>query len=179
MPRLYDEEPRSIFIIPNPFRALSHKARQIGVYSAGVLFALGWWVFIDALVMSARAEGDVKAHMGFEDWVSGILSTLGMVIINLIDKSRLHGEEYAYAGSSLVFKARLFLFLGFALIAGGFAGSFCVLIVKYIVYYESAQPYTYYGAAIVIQCGLIMVSTIVLWVAQNTQGEYEYGGIGL
>lgn len=47
-----------------------------------------------------------------------------MSSINLIDKSRLHGEEYAYAGSSLVFKARLFLFLGFALIAGGFAGSF-------------------------------------------------------
>lgn len=37
MPRLYDEEPRSIFVFPNVFRLLSHKARQIGVYSAGVL----------------------------------------------------------------------------------------------------------------------------------------------
>lgn len=44
--------------------------------------------------------------------------------INLIDKSRLHGDAYEYSGSSLVWKARLFLFLGFALIAGGFAGSF-------------------------------------------------------
>ena len=42
MPRLYDEEPRSIFIIPNPFRALSHKARQIGVYAAGVLVCIQW-----------------------------------------------------------------------------------------------------------------------------------------
>ncbi|KAI9495053.1 hypothetical protein BDB00DRAFT_815659 [Zychaea mexicana] len=174
MPRLYDEEPRSIFIIPNPFRALSHKARQIGVYSSGILFALGWWVFIDALIISAQSDTDAKAHMGFEDWVSGILSTLGMVVINLIDKSRLHGDAYEYAGSSLVWKARLFLFLGFALIAGGFAGSFCVLIIKYIVYFESAQPYTYYGAAIVVQCGLIMISTVVLWIAQNTQEEFEY-----
>lgn len=45
--------------------------------------------------------------------------------INLIDKSRLQGEAFSYAGSGLVWKARLFLFLGFALIAGGFAGS-CV-----------------------------------------------------
>ncbi|KAI9261696.1 hypothetical protein BDA99DRAFT_560552 [Phascolomyces articulosus] len=80
MPRLYDEEPRSIFIIPNPFRALSHKARQIGVYSSGVLFALGWWVFIDALVISVKSGEDAKAHMGFEDWVSGILSTFGMIV---------------------------------------------------------------------------------------------------
>jgi hypothetical protein len=43
----------------------------------------------------------------------------------LIDKSRLQGEAFSYAGSGLVWKARLFLFLGFALIAGGFAGS-CV-----------------------------------------------------
>ncbi|KAI9313207.1 hypothetical protein BX666DRAFT_748845 [Dichotomocladium elegans] len=173
MPRLYDEEPRSIFIIPNPLRFLSHKARQIGVYASGVLFAIAWWVFIDALVNSAKNRDDIT-HMGFEDWVSGILSTLGMIVINLIDKSRLHGEEYAYAGSSLVWKARLFLFLGFALIAGGFAGSFCVLIVKYIVYLESSKPEIFYGAAGVVQCGLIMISTIVLWIAQNTQEEYEY-----
>ncbi|KAL1929572.1 hypothetical protein VTP01DRAFT_1710 [Rhizomucor pusillus] len=173
MPRLYDEEPRSIFIIPNPFRALSHKARQIGVYSSGILFALGWWVFIDAQVMSSQSQ-NAKAYMGFEDWVSGILATLGMIVINLIDKSRLHGDAYVYSGSSLVWKARLFLFLGFALIAGGFAGSFCTLIIKYIVYFDSAQPYTYYGAAGVVQCGLIMLSTVVLWIAQNTQEEFEY-----
>ncbi|ORZ01621.1 hypothetical protein BCR43DRAFT_487227 [Syncephalastrum racemosum] len=174
MPRLYDEEPRSIFILPNPFRVLSRKGRQIGVYSAGALFALGWWVFIDALVLSAASSEDAKAHMRFEDWVSGILSTLGMIVINLIDKSRLHGDAYEYSGSSLVWKARLFLFLGFALIAGGFAGSFCVLIIKYIVYFGSAQPYTYYGAAGVVQSGMIMISTVMLWIAQNSQEEYEY-----
>jgi hypothetical protein len=43
----------------------------------------------------------------------------------LIDKNRLQGEAFSYAGSGLVWKARLFLFLGFALIAGGLAGS-CV-----------------------------------------------------
>jgi TRAP-type mannitol/chloroaromatic compound transport system permease small subunit len=45
------------------------------------------------------------------------------VRINLIDKSSLHGETFSYSGDSLVWKARLFLFVGFALIAGGLAGS--------------------------------------------------------
>jgi hypothetical protein len=43
--------------------------------------------------------------------------------INLIDKSSLHGDTFSYSGDSLVWKARLFLFVGFALIAGGLAGS--------------------------------------------------------
>lgn len=56
--------------------------------------------------------------------------------INLIDKSRLQGEAFSYAGSGLVWKARLFLFLGFALIAGGFAGS-CVR--AYIYFYFTTR----------------------------------------
>lgn len=52
----------------------------------------------------------------------GILSVLGFAIVNLIDKDRIKGEE-AYADSRAVWRARLFLFIGFALMAGGLAGS--------------------------------------------------------
>ncbi|KAG1603947.1 hypothetical protein G6F47_001367 [Rhizopus delemar] len=140
-----DDEPRSIFVFGNPLRFLSRKGRTIGAYLSGGL-----------------------------DWFSGILTTLGMIVINLIDKNRLQGEAFSYAGSGLVWKARLFLFLGFALIAGGLAGSCCVLIVKYIIHLDSSQPYINYGVAEVAQNALIMLSTVVLWVAQNTQEEYEY-----
>ena len=34
---LYEEEPHSIFIFKNPFRFLSRKGREIGVYLAGGL----------------------------------------------------------------------------------------------------------------------------------------------
>ncbi|GAA5808813.1 hypothetical protein MFLAVUS_002210 [Mucor flavus] len=158
---MYDDEPQSIFVFRNPFRFLSRKGRQIGAYVSG-----------DAVINSAKFGGNIR--MGFEDWFSGILTTFGMIVINLIDKSHLQGEAFSYAGSGLVWKARLFLFLGFALIAGGFAGSCCVLIIKYIVNLDSAQPYINYGIAGVGQNGLIMLSTIVLWVAQNTQEEYGY-----
>jgi hypothetical protein len=51
-----------------------------------------------------------------------------MIIVNLIDKAKLTGEddEGGYEGSwggGVVWRARLFLFVGFALMAGGLAGS--------------------------------------------------------
>ncbi|KAI8341892.1 hypothetical protein BC941DRAFT_414761 [Chlamydoabsidia padenii] len=172
MQSLYDDEPRSIFVIKNPFTFLSHKGRQIGSYLAGGLVAIGWWVFLDAVIQSSTSLESNPVSMGFEDWFSGILSTLGMIVINLIDKSRLQGEAFSYAGSDLVWKARLFLFVGFALLGFGFAGSCSVMIIKYMVRHDGKD--IYYGIAQVIQCGLIMLSTVVLWVAQGSQEEYEY-----
>jgi hypothetical protein len=44
-----------------------------------------------------------------------------MLVVNFIDKDRIRGEEYG--DSRAVWRARLFLFIGFALMAGGLAGS--------------------------------------------------------
>ncbi|KAG2174637.1 hypothetical protein INT44_006901 [Umbelopsis vinacea] len=174
MPNYLSEGRRSIFLfkIPNPFKFLGDKQKAIGVYAAGAFFAIGWWAFIDAITLASR-DPFKQVSIGFEDWISGILTTLGMIVINLIDKSSLHGDTFSYSGDSLVWKARLFLFVGFALIAGGLAGSVCVLILKYIVP-EVPESELYYGIGQVAQCGFIMLSTVILWIAQNTQEEYQY-----
>ncbi|KAI8967105.1 hypothetical protein BDF20DRAFT_902604 [Mycotypha africana] len=162
---IFDDQP-SVFRFRNPLRYLSRRGRQIGVYLAGGLLAIGWWIFIDAVMNSSKLNGE--HHMGFEDWFSGILTTFGMIVINLIDKETLKRND-TYAGElGIIQKARLFLFLGFALMAGGFAGACCTMIIKYIIHLESAQPYINYGIAVVAQNGLIMSSTFVLWIAQNT-----------
>lgn len=47
-----------------------------------------------------------------------------MLVINSIEKTRLSGDSfYSGSGSGVAWKARLVLFLGFALMAGGLAGS--------------------------------------------------------
>ncbi|OZJ05220.1 hypothetical protein BZG36_02455 [Bifiguratus adelaidae] len=165
------DEGRGVFVfkLPNIFK-LGPKARDAGIYVAGGLFALGWWVFIDGITLASRNQDSV-VHIGFEDWVSGILATLGMIIINLIDKSRLRGDGFGDSG--VAWKARLFLFVGFALMAGGLAGSLSVLAVKYLDK-GIHMPELYYGIAGVVQCSLIMISTVVLWVAHNAESEYQY-----
>lgn len=85
--------------------------------------------------MSAHAlppspDEPVPVRLAFPDWIPGLCSTLGMIIVNLIDKSQLTGDDddnYGGGagswGGGVAWRARLFLFMGFALMAGGLAGS--------------------------------------------------------
>ena len=111
--------------------------------------------------------------MQFVDWIPGICSSLGMLVINSIEKSRLSADDYSYSGSGVAWKARLVLFLGFALMAGGLAGSVSVLVLKYVVP-GYGPPTLNFGIENVVANGLIMLSSVVLWVSQNMEDDYTY-----
>jgi len=94
---------------------------------ARVQFTLANWTFLDAAILSAHVQPThetepVLVHVTFVDWIPGICSLLGMLVVNLIDKDRVRGEE-GFGDSRAVWRARLFLFISFALMAGGLAGS--------------------------------------------------------
>ena len=155
---------------------------------------------MDAAILSAHAKSpwgsppdtEAPVHVTFVDWIPGICSLLGYLIINLIDKDRVRGDE-GFGDSRAVWRARLFLFIGFAFMAGGLAGSVVclsqvsfkkfqsgltlyaqtVLVLKYILHNYPAQ-FTYYGYANVSQSVALMLSVVVLWIAHNTSSEYEY-----
>lgn len=96
-------------------------------------------------------------HISFADWVPGLLATLGMIVVNLIDKSVLaeaggfggFSSGASWGGDSIQWRARLFLFVGFALLAGGLAGSITVLTIKYIIT-SLPDTYDWYGFANVV-----------------------------
>jgi Uncharacterised protein family (UPF0220) len=84
--------------------------------------SLGFFTFLDAASWSKnRYPGET--HVTFVDWIPGICSTLGMLVINLIEKTQLSTENYSMSSTGAAWQARLVLFLGFALLAGGLAGS--------------------------------------------------------
>ncbi|KAG9309993.1 hypothetical protein JVU11DRAFT_10027 [Chiua virens] len=169
---------RRVCLNPFPDFNFGKYRRTIGIYLAGALFALANWTFLDAAILSAHAHSPYgepqippPVHVEFVDWVPGICSLLGMLIINFIDKDRIRGDDYG--SPDAVWRARLFLFVGFALMAGGLAGSVSLLVLKYVLHgYE--EQYTYYGYANVSQNVALMLSAVVLWIAQNAQGEYDY-----
>ncbi|THH08014.1 hypothetical protein EW145_g2995 [Phellinidium pouzarii] len=174
-------DPRRVCLnpFPNLDFHLGKYRRTIGVYIAGGLFALAHWLFLDAAVLSSHYHPPPDApydsapvHVTFVDWVPGILSALGFLVVNLIDKDRIKGEE-AYADARAVWRARLFLFIGFALMAGGLAGSVTILVLKYVVP-SYPERFTYYGYANVSQNIAIMLSAVTLWVAQSVPSDYEY-----
>ena len=53
-------------------------------------------------------------------WIPGLCSLMGILVINVIDKDRIRGDE-GFGDVLAVWRARLFLFVGFALMAGGLA----------------------------------------------------------
>ncbi|KAF5341616.1 hypothetical protein D9757_015036 [Collybiopsis confluens] len=169
-------DPRRVCLNPFPDLHLGKHRRTAGVYLAGALFAIANWSFLDAAIYSAHAQvpwGDEPpVHVTFIDWLPGISSLLGYLVVVLIDKDRIRGQD-GFGDSSAVWRARLFLFIGFALMAGGLAGSITVLVLKYVLS-DYAEMFKYYGYANVTQNVLLMLSAIVLWMAQNTSTEYEY-----
>ena len=103
-----------------------------------------------------RNGSDPPTHITFVDWIPGICSALGMLVINSIDKSRLSADSFSYSGNGVAWKARLVLFLGFALLAGGLAGSVTVLVLKYVVR-EYVWPTLWMGVGNVVANGLVML----------------------
>ncbi|KDQ54336.1 hypothetical protein JAAARDRAFT_182308 [Jaapia argillacea MUCL 33604] len=173
-------DPRRVCMNPFPNLHLGKYTRSVGVYLAGALFALANWAFLDACILSSHAHGppdepdyEAPVHVSFVDWVPGICSLLGYLIINLIDKDRVKGDQ-GFGDARAVWRARLFLFIGFALMAGGLAGSVTVLVLKYTFNHDYPEAFTYYGYANVCQNILMMLSACVLWLAQSSASEYEY-----
>ncbi|KAI7821298.1 hypothetical protein BX661DRAFT_165796 [Kickxella alabastrina] len=155
--------------IPSAWR---ERLRDFGTYASGALFTIGWWFFIDGLILS-RAESS-SVTFGFEDWIPGILCTLGMIVTNSIDLSLLRDDSFGYGGgSSLAGKAKLTLFIGIALLAGGVAGSLTILVIKYIVpQVDSATMYV--GATGVLQAFGVLLASVVLWFVHNSEYDSQY-----
>ncbi|KAJ7054205.1 hypothetical protein C8F01DRAFT_1164340 [Mycena amicta] len=174
-------DPRRVCLNPFPNVDLGKHRRTVGVYVAGALFALANWIFLDACILSKYAKSPwgspedpapAPVHVTFVDWIPGICSLFGFLVINLIDKDRIRGEDN-FGDARAVWRARLFLFLGFALMAGGLAGSVTVLVLKYIMP-EYPDLFKYYGYANVSQNVALMLSVVILWMAQSAPSEYEY-----
>ncbi|KAK0254203.1 Vacuolar protein sorting-associated protein 68 [Friedmanniomyces endolithicus] len=139
----------------------------------GLQFSNALFVFIDAATFSKSNLNGSEFHVNFVDWIPGIFSVLGMLIINSIDKSRLSADNFSYSGDGVAWKARVVLFMGFAAMAGGLAGSVTVCLLKYVVR-EASWPALWFGVANIASNALIMLSSVVLWVSQNMEDDYTY-----
>ncbi|KAL8285015.1 hypothetical protein RB601_006552 [Gaeumannomyces tritici] len=150
-------------------------ARNAGVYASGALFSLAFYTLLDAAVWSKSGRNGSDVHVTFVDWLPFIFSSLGMLIINSVEKSRLGSDSLGYSGSSsgVAWKARVVLFLGFACLAGGMAGGVCVFVLGYVVP-GIEFPYMGMGVENVVANALVGLSSAVLWISQNMEDEYSY-----
>lgn len=86
-----------------------------------------------------------------------------MLVINSIEKTRLSADSYSYSGTGVAWKARLVLFLGFALMAGGLAGAVVSGFTKLGVWRVIIDEFVAGGLGPQISRPAILVSNVVLW----------------
>jgi hypothetical protein len=143
--------------------------REVLTHLSGAQFSLAFFVMLDAAVLSHYRNGsDPPVNIKFTDWLPLAFSSVGMLIINSIEKTRLSADSFSYSGSGVAWKARVVLFVGFASLAGGMAGSVTVLVLKYVVP-GTVWPTLYMGVANVISNGLVMLR----YVFHEEEGERE------
>ncbi|CAI5760621.1 unnamed protein product [Candida verbasci] len=155
----------------------SAKLRAFGVYLSGALFAIGFWSLIDSAIYSKSINAS-DVHVTFIDWIPFLCSSFGMLIVNSIEKSNLisnsnNTDPFSSGNLNHAWAARIILFLGFSLLAGGLAGSFMVFILKYLMKHYTF-PTLGMGVSNIVCNGCIMFSCIVLWLSQNIEDEYSY-----
>ncbi|KAJ3413903.1 hypothetical protein HDV05_007345 [Chytridiales sp. JEL 0842] len=125
-------------------------------YLSGGLFALGWWIFIDGVTFASTRDPPLPIAIRFDDWLPGILSTLSLIIVNLIDKETLNAEDFSYSGSNVACKARACAFIGVTMALGSLGGGFAILALKYIMTGQTGDGF-YFGIAISLQNILIFL----------------------
>ncbi|KAF1827263.1 UPF0220-domain-containing protein [Dissoconium aciculare CBS 342.82] len=163
-----------LFRFPRPEWLNSANIRSAGIYFSGALFCVALFSLIDASVYSNSHLNGSDLHLNFVDWIPGIFSFLGLIIINSIDKTRLTGDSFSYSGGdNMAWKARVVLFMGFAAMAGGLAGGISVMVLKYVT--QGAQgTQLWFGVSNLVANGLVMLSSVTLWVSQNMEDDYTY-----
>ncbi|KAI8618562.1 hypothetical protein BC830DRAFT_1079145 [Chytriomyces sp. MP71] len=133
-------------------------------------FAVGWWLFIDGVVYATTRNNDDLPAVRFEDWLPGILSTLSLIIVNLIDKDSLNADDFSYSGTNVACKARACAFVGITMAMGALGGSFAILALKYLMPGLSGED-IYFGVMVSLQNVLIFIGSMTLWFGRNSNQD--------
>lgn len=150
-----------------------HSLRSVTMYVSGVLYSMGLWLMIDASIFSKTINASI-VHVGFVDWVPFICSTLGMIVVNSLDKVQLvnaNGGGFDSGISPLQWQARIVLFIGFSLLAIGFSGSILILVLKYVIKGFTEYPTIKMGTENVGANVSVMASCTILWIVSTMQED--------
>jgi len=175
------------------------KVASCGSYLSGIIVAIGWYVFLDAL-LEARTQcitwgpGDtfnpsnctevhqnpnLVAPPGLVSgayWVPGILGTLGTVMLNLISWEAVT-DDSAF-GDGVSAKAKMWVFVALVLMFCSLGGAIWVLVSdlqfkgKVMKDGHQLDAYHFGGVAVLVQCALLFVGG-VLFRAVRREGDHS------
>jgi hypothetical protein len=152
----YDDPPRK-------FREI------VMAYASGVLFAVAWWLWIDAVAYSVIKNDPVQTVFGH--WIPGIVSTVALLMINAVNWSDLYGLGFSSVDSELT-RVRVWLFVSFVIAFGGIIAAVWIACANWFV--NEQTPFTQWpGIALILQNVFIFISGILYRFAKPPPEEYQ------
>lgn len=130
---------------------ISENRNSLASIISGFLFAVGWWVAIDAGVLDAHKYNNAY-------WACGVFGSLGLVMVNAVSNSQLRGDAYV-PGALGTGGTRVWMVFGFLCTFGAMIGASWILFGEY-VYMKTENPF-YPGIAFFMQNLFIFISTIL------------------
>lgn len=165
-------------LIKSQFGQYLPNGRIIAGYFSGFLFAVGWWLFIDGAAFSISSGHEIApVPVRFEDWIPGIMSTIALIIVNLINREMLTGEDGLYNDTNVATKARAIAFISISLALSSLGCALAILFVKYVIPGYTSGSSLYFGLCITLQNFLIFIGSMVLWFGRY--GGSDEGSISL
>ena len=119
-------------------------------YSSGVCFALGWWVFVQAVL---------SYNVSLDSYFYGIICTGSFIMVSCIDRQLLY-DRY----DSLSWRARMFALIGISMLIGSCLGS----VTMYAIQSDIVRLH------VVWQNLLILFSSLLYWGNKSAESSFEY-----
>jgi len=134
---------------------MGDKKEMITCYAAGILFSIGWWIWIDATVWTNKQSG--YAPVLGTQYIPGIVSTIALFMINAVSWNDLN-DNFVF-GDGVSTKAKIWLFFAFILAFGALAGSIWIGVQYWFL--SSNVGSDYGGVAVIVQNCLIFLSALM------------------
>eukprot|EP01135_Chromosphaera_perkinsii_P007938 Nk52_evm10s1073 gene=Nk52_evmTU10s1073 len=142
---------------------LSEYRTMIASYSAGICFTVGWWLFIDAIVV-----GNVS-------WlfiIPCIVSTVGLFMINAISTAQMDADYSE--GPITGWVARVWLMIGFIMGFAGLISSGWIMFQCFI--YNSGETHKGFGVSLFMANLSLLVSSLIFKFGRM-ESDYAYSSV--
>jgi len=136
-------------------------------YAAGAIFAVGWWLWIDAHVYSQFVQDDV--YVTFPHYLPAIINTVALVLMNLVSWSDLNSNGLFSEGVST--KAKIVIFVAFVLSFACVGASIWIAVVHWFQNMEPEPKTTFPGVALIVQNVLISGSAFMYRFAKPQEDD--------
>mmetsp|Transcript_27991 Transcript_27991/g.39455 ORF Transcript_27991/g.39455 Transcript_27991/m.39455 type:complete len:155 (-) Transcript_27991:48-512(-) len=144
--------------------------RSIVCLIAGGLWAIGWWLLVDAAVWeSTKGSKDTPTMLAYF-YIPGIVGTVALIMINIVPMDALNPTSISFDDNVLP-RARLFLMVSLLLCIGSMIGGIWIMAQ---VYLKDNKGDDYPGIAIAVQNFLIFLSSMTLLFGRRYKGGDEY-----